>query len=351
MEKNNEDQSIYNKEKKSYEKGNLSKLNNISKDISGIITKNIFLSLPKLHKNKNKINKTFLKVLNLTIKNKRSRTIDSYQENKYKYDNSTQTIHNKPKRNIINITIIDKDKYYFPKNDKFSVIIKEPLLEKNKKYNKIKYNTTYKDRIPQNLKKLEPIKTESNKISEQNNSKTHNHNFFQKKPSVDYITPIYKTTKIFRLKEEPNLKILNVGDLMKKSFKKKNNICLLKDDNKCDENQGRINLKTYFMKRDKFFTEERAKELKGRNIFLNKTKIINSEEKEKKFIPLRNCHKVLEFYKNNKFDNCKKLIEQTLLDVKKERKFICDYFSNYKKVFDAYDDWNSPKNKDNLYNI
>ena len=357
MKNNNESKMQLNKENISRKRGeHLSHLNNISTDKNRILAKNIFLSFPKLNRNKNKFSKTILKALNLTLinnRNNRNKSIDSYQENKSKYE-TTQTMPNIPKKNIINVTIIDKNKYYLPKNDKFSIVIKKSKLEQNnisKKNEKINYITTYKDSISHNFKKLEPFKTKSNKIPGQRKLKTQNINFFHKKPSIDYLTPIFKNSKIFRIKEQPNLKVFNVGYLMKKVFNDKNNISLLKNENKCDENEGKINLKAYFMRRDKFYSEEKEKELKYRNSFFNKIKTSNSEKKEKKIIPIRNCHEVLEFYKNNKFESCKKLIEQTLLDVKKEKNFICDFFSNYKKVFDVYDDWNSPKNKDNLYNI
>ena len=65
----------------------------------GFRTKNIILSLPKLNKGGNRINKSFLRTLNLTMKNKRNKTKDSLSPEKIpRYDNTTQTFQNKNKK-------------------------------------------------------------------------------------------------------------------------------------------------------------------------------------------------------------------------------------------------------------
>ena len=318
---------------------------------SGLITKNIFLSLPKVDNREKSINKSFLRTLNLTINNKINKTIDSlYKDNFSKYGNSTQKIN----KNNLKINIIESDKingYNIPRNNRFTIILGKSPLKTNYKTNS-NLNTTFKN-TKKKYKKLVPIQQKINKSLEHKNSKAQNIDFFQKKPSVDYISTILKNVKAFKIKEEPDLNKVNVGKMMKKISKTNNNNCLLKDDDKNNNKENLINVKKNFKIGNKFSSEEKIKNLKERNEFYLKIKMLNigKENKlEKKLGHMNNCHDILEHYKNNRFDNCRKLIEQTLLDVKKEKNIICGFFDNYKKVFDEFDDWNDPKNKDNLYN-
>lgn len=311
-----------------------------------LVTKNIFLSIPKFN-NEEKKNKTFLRNLNLTLHKNRHKLIDSlYQENFTKYENSTDTLPNINKSNIININIIDNDNkngYNIRRNNKFTVIFENTPLKTN-------FNTTFKNSIINKFKNPEPIQKKKNKSLERN-FKTPHTLFFEKKPSIDYITPIFKNMKTFKFKEEPNLKKINVGELMKKIQKRKNHICLLKD----DDNDGKINRTNlkFFKIGNIISSSDKIKNLKERNEFYEKLKLLNNEKGnklEKKYGLTNNCHELLKFYKNDRFEKCQKLIEQTLLDVKKEKNIIYKFFDNYKKKFDQFDDWNSPKNKDNLYN-
>ena len=323
----------------------------------GFRTKNIILSLPKLNKGGNRINKSFLRTLNLTIKNKRNKSIDSMSPEKNpKYDSTTQTFPKKDKKNSINISIINKDKeYYYPETNKFTLIFEKSQSNQihQKKIVKKIYNTTYKSHIKKKIKlkdsqKKEPI---TNKSIDQKPFNTQNIYTFIKKPSVDYITPILKNMRTYIVREEPNLKLLNVGDLMNWKIKNK----YIKND--FESKLGGMNLKSYFKVGSKFSSGEKIKDLEQRNEYYKKIQLLNEENKEmkesrekKKIVPLRNFRDVLEFYKNNRFDNCRRLIKQTLIDVKKEKNTIVEFFENYKKVFDEFDDWNDPKNKDNLYN-
>ena len=323
----------------------------------GFRTKNIILSLPKLNKGGNRINKSFLRTLNLTMKNKRNKTKDSLSPEKIpRYDNTTQTFQNKKKKNSINISIINKDKeYYYPETNKFTLIFENAQSNKihQKKNIRTNYNTTYKSYIKRKIKlkysqKKEPI---INKTIDQKHFKTQNIYSFIKKPSEDYITPFFKNTRTYIIREEPNLKLLNVGDLMNMKIKEK----YIKND--FESQLGGVNLKSYFKVGSKFSPREKIKDLEQRNEYYKKIQLLNEENKEmkeskekKKIVPMRNFRDILEFYKNNRFDNCRRLIKQTLLDAKKEKNTIVEYFENYKKVFDEFDDWNDPKNKDNLYN-
>ena len=320
---------------------------------SGIAAKNIFLSLPKLDNKDKRINESFLRTLNLTIYNKINKTIDSlHKDNFTKFGNSTQKIN---KNNILKINVVETDKingYNIPRNNRFTIILGKSLLKTNYKTNS-NLNTTFKNTKIKKYKNLGPIQQKINKSLEQKNSKTQNIDFFQKKPSIDYISTILKNVKAFEIKEKPDLRKINVGEMMKKVSKTSNNICLLKDDDKKNNKEDIFKFKKCFKIGNKFSSEEKIKILKERNEFYSKIKMLNigKENKiEKKNGHMNNCHDILEHYKNNRFENCRKLIEQTLLDVKKEKNIICGFFDNYKKVFDEFDDWNDPKNKDNLYN-
>ncbi len=319
---------------------------------NGFRTKNIFLSLPKIKIRHNKINKSFLKTLNLTLKYQRNRTIDSLSpEIITKYGNTTQTLPNKTKNNFINISIINKRKNYnYPQTNKFTMIIENSQSNKihpkkilNTNFNN--FNTTYKNYIKKQLKpQLKEIPT--NKSSDQKFLKS-NKISSNKKPPIDYITQIMKNLENYRMREEPNLKLLSVGDLMKMKIQKYN------INNKSGNQFEGNNLKTYIKIGSKFSPEEKIKNLEERNEFYKKIQLLNEENKEikekKKLFHYKNFKEILNHYKNNRFDNCRKLIEQTLLDVKKEKNTIVKFFQDYKKVFDEFDDWDSPKNKDNLY--
>jgi hypothetical protein len=353
MEKNTNNQSKakFENDNLYFDKNKNNSLKNTQVGKCGFITKNIFLSLPKLNNGERRINKSFLKTLNLTIHNKRNKTIDSlYQDSRY--ENTNKTLQNINKNNIIKINIIENDNingYNIPRNNRFTVILgNSPFRTNYQKNIQTNFNTTFKNSKTKKFQKLEPIQQKINKSLE--HPKTQNDIFFQKKPSIDYITPIFKNMKTFKLKEEPDLKKINVGELMNKVNKKRNNICLLIDEDKNDNKENINNFKKYFKMGNKFSSNKMIKE---KNEFYSKIKMLNIEKEnkiEKKNVPINNCHEILEYYKNNRFENCRKLIEQTLLDVKKEKNIICEFFDNYKKVFDEFDDWNAPKNKDNLYN-
>ena len=368
MENNNLQAEPFFQEKNNYFNKNqtyFTNIRNINEENNRYIKKNIFLSLPKLENRDNRINRTFLQALNLTMNNQRNKTIDTlYSYNNTKYENRTKTMPNKAKKNLINVTIIEKkNKYNLPRNNnRFTLIVE------NSKSNKIhqnsmgtNFNTYFKNQFNKNIKSINISEAKRSKSIDQNISKTQNFNPLAKKPSIDYITPIFKNMKIFKMREEPNLKLLSVGDLMHRIIHKSNinnnNItCMLNNENKNGIKLRGINLKTYFKVGGKFSSVEKVKDLDKRNEYYSKIKILNDENKDnkenkfkKRIIPMRNCHDLLKYYKDNRFENFRKLIQKTLLDVRKEKNSIIEFFDNYKKVFDEYDDWNDPKNKDNLY--
>ena len=347
------------RDKKNYFKKNQTISNSINEVNDRIIKKNIFLSLPKLENREKRINKTFLQVLNLTMNSQRNKTIDTlYSYNITEYENKTKNLPNNAKKKLINITIIDKkNKYRLPWKNRFTLIVENSKSNKiHQNYINTNLNTYFKNRFNKNLKSIDISEAKRSKSIGQNNSKIQN-NILGKKPSIDYITPIYKTTKIFKMREEPNLKILSVGDLMSRAKQKNNNnTCSLNNENKNGIKLRGIDLKAYFKIGGKFSSEEKIKDLEKRNEYYSKIKLLNDENKDnkenkikKRIIPMRNCHDVLKYYKDNRFENFRKLIQKTLLDVRREKKSIIEFFGNYKKVFDEYDDWNDPKNKDNLY--
>ena len=367
MENNNNIQvgSFFQDKKNSINKNQTysNSIKNINEENNRIIKKNIFLSLPKLNNREKRINRTFLQALNLTVNNQRNKTINtlySYNNTKYEIKNQNKTLPNKTKKNLINITVIEKkEKYNLPQNNRFTIIVENSKSNKiHQNYANTNFNTYVKSPNNKNLKSIEISNAKRSKSIDQNNSKNKSINGFTKKPSIDYITPILKNMKIFKMREEPNLKLFSVGDLMSREIQKynNNNTCTLNIDNKNGVKLRGIDLKTYFKVGGKFSSEEKIKDLDKRNEFYSKIKLLNDENKEnkenklkKKIIPMRNCHDVLKYYKDNRFKNFRKLIQKTLLDVKREKNSIIEFFENYKKVFDEFDDWNHPKNKDNLY--
>ena len=78
--------------------------------------------------------------------------------------------------------------------------------------------------------------------------------------------------KIFKMREEPNLKLFSVGDLMSREIQKynNNNTCTLNIDNKNGVKLRGIDLKTYFKVGGKFSSEEKIKDLDKRNEFYSK---------------------------------------------------------------------------------
>ena len=329
-------------------------LKNPTIDNNRIKAKNIFLSLPKLNIRENRINKSFLKTLNLSIKHKRNRTIDTlYSDNIIKYESTTPSMLNKRKKEFINIAIIDNNnKNKIQKINRFTIILENPQSKKiHQNHFKSNFNTTFKNyQKNNNLKETNQLRPKINKSTEQKNSKI-KINPILKKPSIDYIAPIFKNTKTYFFKEEPNLKLLSIGDLMIMQAKKKIRI---KNDNKMGNKSEENTSKSYLKIGSKFSGKEKMKNLEERNAFYTKIKLLYDENRQnklkRKYVRIRNVHDVLENFKNRRFESCRKVIKQTLLDVKKEKNLIVDFFDNYKKVFDEYDDWDDPKNKDNLFN-
>ena len=165
--------------------------------------------------------------------------------------------------------------------------------------------------------------------------------------SLDYLKQIYNN-KLFQ--DNSNLKKLSLGDLMKKDFKQNNNLCLLNDNNKME---GKEESNQNFKIGEKYFSEEKAKNLEEKYEYFSKLKMLYDKERSKKLRKkinsMRNCHEVLEYYKNNRMTNFRKLIQGTLDDAKKARNVVQDFFAEFQDIFDQYDNWNDPQNSDNLY--
>ena len=323
-------------------------LKNVSSENSGITTKNVFLSLPKLNTKTNHYNKSYLKTINLTFNNRRNKTIEFLStEGSNKTENIREISlkkNNRNKNSLINIKIIGKKtENNFPKNKASTILIDNTHFDKiNPKNETQNFNTININLKKHNLKKL---KNPYNTLPDKKRTKTQDIHFYHKKPTIDYNDPILKS---YKFNEISNLRRLNLGDLLTKKSIKDSCICLLDDDSKEDY------LSPYFKLGNKYFEGEKLKDLKERNEFFSKLKILYDEDKRrkkrKKFSLLKNCHEILDYYRNNRVINCRKLIEQTLEDTKKTKKTISNYFEQYKTVFDQYDDWNSPKNENNLYN-
>lgn len=328
---------------------------NFSLSKNAISKKNIFLSLQCDKGCQSRNNKSHLNMItiNFPSRNKQNKSKDSlYASKTIKTDNNERIIRkykilrigkkfeNNPQKNN---NIIDLKGFTF-------------LVEKSssnfdgnyKRNNLTNFNTLYRERRNNSNNKLN-IAKQKDDTSKKINLKTQEINFHKKSYSKYYLAPLYQDKKKDKLEEEASMKRINVGYMMKKNFRKNITQCLLKDDNKY---KGELD--PHFKLGNKYFPGDKLKDLKERNEFYSKLEKIYDEDRErklrKKFTSLRNCHEVLDYYRKHRILNCRKLIERTLFDAKKAKKEVCKFFEQYKKVFDAYDDWNDPKNEDNLYN-
>lgn len=150
MEKNikNIEYTIKERQSNFNHKKNFTELsNNMSVNKSGTMTKNIFLSLPKINTQENKIHKSFLKTLNLTIQHKRNKAKESLKpEFITTYEHSVHTIPNKNTPNLINVKIIEKNKINnLPKN-KYTILFDDICYTKLfQQYNETYFNTINKN--------------------------------------------------------------------------------------------------------------------------------------------------------------------------------------------------------------
>ena len=335
-------------------------------------TKNsVFLSLPKINANKKRINKTFINSVKLNFSNSQNKPNKKLRNSLFK-DNTIKTEHNqttsrinKIRKNFNNTNLNDKnfgnnytngvknltlffDNTYRDKNNE-----RRYLTNFNTTYKHLRDNNTiYKNRIKkiQKTKPPSPSVFKRHKLFNKKLLKAEKPNLNKKdvsKDSFDYLKQIYNNN-LFQ--DNSNLKKLNLGDLMKKEFKQNNNLCLLNDNNKM---KGEEESNQNFKIGEKYFSEEKAKNLEKKYEYKSKLKMLYDKEREKKIRKkinsMRNCHEVLEYYKNNRMINFRKLIQGTLDDAKKARNIVQDFFADFQDIFDEYDNWNDPKNSDNLY--
>lgn len=317
--------------------------------------KDVFLSLQSHKENKSRNNKSHLSTItiNFPSQNQRNKTKDSlYASKTIKTENNERIIRkykifrigkkfeNNPQRknNIADI-----------KGYTFLVEKSNSIFDENSKKNSLtNFNTLYRERRKDISGISQFAKHRNDTFSRKTNLKTQVINYYKKNSSKYYLAPLFQNQKINKLEQESNMKRINVGDLMKRNFRKNISFSLLKDDNK-DQGEN-----SNFKLGNKYFPREALKDLKKRNEFYTNLKLLYDEDRErklrKKFSSMRNCHEVLNYYKQHRIINCRKLIERTLIDAKKAKQEVCNFFEQYKKVFDIYDDWNDPKNADNLYN-
>ena len=90
-------------------------------------------------------------------------------------------------------------------------------------------------------------------------------------------------------------------------------------------------------KKDKF-----KKEIEKKEDEKNKGEAFRSEQKFNK-------KEILELMKSKKLIKCNRLIEKTTKSIHKTKNRIFKVYNNLKISLNEYDDWNSPKNIDNLY--
>jgi len=340
----------------------------------GFTTKNsVFLSLPKINANKKKINKTFINTVKLNFNNSQIKTIKRLK-NSLNKDNSIKIEHNqttsrisKIRKNLnFNNTRLNDKKFgnnYTNGVKNLTLFFDNSNIDKSKKRNNIiNFNTTYKHisnnnniyknriRKIQKTKPPSPYIIKKHKLFNKKKLKAETPNLNKKdvsKDSFDYLKEIFNNN-LFQ--DNSNLKKLSLGDLMKKELKQNNNLCLLNANNKVgNEEESNQNFKIG----EKYYSEEKAKNLEEKYEYNSKLKMLYDKEREKKIRrkinSMRNCHEVLEYYKNNRMTNFRKLIQGTLDDAKKARNIVQDFFAEFQDIFDEYDNWNDPKNIDNLY--
>lgn len=319
-------------------------------------TKNVFLSLPKLNTKTHNTKKSFLKNINLTFNNRPNKTEDhTHAEASTNTENTNENKLKKImkiKKRLINIKLIGrKNNSNFPKNLENTILIDNIHFNKFYLTNEIQnFNNTYKNEHIDILKRIKTINPSYNIFTSKKNTKTQGIDFYQKKPNLHYISPDNKNLQTLRLNNLSNLKRLNVGDLMKKEINKNNCICLLDDDNKELNDLNNDDFKVG----DKYSSENKINNLKERNEYYSKLKLLynkNNRGKKlrKKFTSFKNNQELLNYYKNNRILNYRKLIEKTIVETKKSKRNIANYFGEIKNTFDIYDDWNDPKNENNLY--
>ena len=294
-------------------------------------TKNsLFLSLPKISANKKKINQTFINTVRLNFNNskKKAKKIlgDSlYKDSTFKTEHSQTTSRiNKIRQNFNNSQLNEKKfgNNYTNRVKNLTLFFDNSNTDKIKKINKLtNFNTTYKHidnnrNINKNrIKKIQKTKPPSpsafkkQKLFNKKKLKSETPNLNKRdvsRDALDYLKKIYNN-KAFH--DKSNLKKLSLRDLMKKEFKQKKNICLLNDDNKL-EGEKCFNLN--FRIGEKYFSEEKEKDknLEEKYEYYRKVKILYDKEREKKMRrkinSMRNCHEVLEYYKNNRINNFRK---------------------------------------------
>ena len=312
---------------------------NFSLEKNGTSKKNVFLSLQsdKAYQSRNRKSHFNILTINFPSRKQRNKTKDSlYISKTIKTENNERIIRK------YKIFSLGKKFGNFPQKNNNIIDLKgfTFLVEKS--------NSNNKENCKRN-NDISKISKKKDDISKKINLKTQVINFQKKSNSKYYLAPLFQNKKTNQLEEETSMRRINVGDLMKKNFRKNISQCLIKDDNKY---KGELN--PHFKLGNKYFPGDKLKDLKERNEFYSQLEKVYDEDRErksrKKNTSLRNCHEILDYYKKHRILNCRKLIERTLFDAKKAKKEVCKFFEQYKKVFDAYDDWNDPKNEDNLYN-
>ena len=331
----------------------------------------VFLSLPKINAKKKRINKTFINTVKLNFSNSQNKTNNKLKDSLFK-DNTIKTEHNqtssrlnKIRKNFNNTKLNDKrlgNNYtngvknltlFFDNSNREKIIKRNNITNFNTTYKHLRNeNNIYKNRIKkiQKTKPPSPSVLRKHKLFNQKKLTIEKPNLNQKdvsKDSFDFLKQIYNNN-LFQ--DKSNLKKLSLGDLMKKEFKQNNNLCLLNDNKKMTgEEESNQNFKIG----EKYYPEEKAKNLEEKYEYNYKLKMLYDKERgkkiRKKINSMRNCHEVLEYYKNNRMINFRKLIQGTLDDAKKARNVVQDFFADFQDIFDQYDNWNEPENIDNLY--
>lgn len=282
-----------------------------------------------------------------------------FKNKKYSlYKKNLKKIINFSESNGNNYQNNDQSKLY--KNETNESIIQIKLNKKNKKNIKKYYN--YKNLSDFNSSNISNISKNSNKSTNSNNSasKIKSHSINSKKHSsikrnqIFHNSDNYLNSKFVQQilkRRKPYVKLhLSFGMIGNRLYRNSVN-----DTNTIDnESNSKIKLGSKYLNSIDIndFKDERLDEYKERlyNFYENEKLKNNNKENKIKYINNKMPrNEVMDIFRQKKLRICDYYIGQNAKKVNKIRNKINREYNNIIQSFHQYDDWNSPENKDNLY--
>ena len=102
----------------------------------------------------------------------------------------------------------------------------------------------------------------------------------------------------------------------------------------------------------KFNIQEKSEDSIKKEKFYSEIEKIEKERKKGKSEKKKMTKKeLLKIFNNKKLKNCRNLIDKTKINITDTKNKINRIYNKLKLSLNEYDDWNSPKNADNLYDI